>query len=297
VTGADAAAAGGSRMTEPAPPGNRHGRPRPELRGRRGSDRALARRLGLAFDGATRVSVGISLAGAGAFAGLAYVVGAPYPAVVVSACALVYLGTIWLPLIVVGRSNRQLHFVAAVARIGAAKDWSASFPTSPEPSNDAEASAWLATHPEPSISTPALALEGSLLLGLGRVAEARERIERMEVELPFYAFERAMMLAEIDFESGGDGDLATARELAMSIPGERAKVAAAELGLENATRAIVAGEPWGPAIAEAYRLAGTPAWREIVTMAIIHRGRYYQRWILAGVFVMALVTATFLGPR
>jgi hypothetical protein len=122
---------------------------------------------------------------------------------------------------------------------------------------------------------------------LGRYAEARERIERIPDDTPWWRFARAIALAAIDFESGGRGDLAEARSAAEAVHGERRATAVATLAMEEATRAMIRGDDWEPPIARVAAMVGSG--RILGILAAFSRTRTILPWLLASEIALGAV--------
>ena len=275
-------------LISPAPPGASFGEPRPELRRRRHSQRSLARRLNRVFDRATKQAIVISAAVAVGLGATAAIFNVPIWATLGVCLLVAAIGSVWLPLVLIQPSDRHLQFVLGVGETEVYEAWRANFPADPLLRNELAAVAWLKKRSPAERRFEALTLESAALMGLGRYEEARERLERVEPMSPFDRFERALMRAGIDYESGREGDLSAARELLEDVGAPKERVARAEFALEEATRELIAGRPWAPPIDEAHRRIGWPTLRILIAVGLLVRARYYRTSIALGGLAVGL---------
>ena len=277
----------------PAAPGTQAVSPRPDLRHARAGDRALTGRLRAEFRDATKRAIVLGAA-AGIVGGEALTLAeTPWWVSATFAVIAVFVAAVWLPLILIGRADRHLHFIVVRAQQAAHRHDLTNFPDNPPPHGVEAVTRWLAARPPDPSDPSILATVGSLLLDLGRYDEARAVIERIDSSRPYDQFERAIVLAEIDFEEGRSGDLGRARELADLVPGQDGPDALAELALSEAKRLVIDGRPWAPPIDAAYKRIGRPSLGTIVKVGLYVRANYYAPWIVpamlfGGMAVLAL---------
>jgi hypothetical protein len=219
--------------------------PRPDLRGHRLGVKALVQRL---EDGVERRALLGLVVGfvAGSAIGTATVVAGGSPAVgIVVAIVLDVAIATWLPIFLVDPADRRLFRVWLPVAQDTMFAWRRAYGSEPFPRRDEDALLWLAARP-PSTDPDQVDLEGSMLLALGRYAEASERYERLPTNTPWWRFTRAMAMARLEFEQGMPGDLDPARRAAAEVHGIRARAPIAIIALEDSVRAMIRGDDWDP---------------------------------------------------
>jgi len=213
--------------------------------------------------------------------------------VLASAMANVGL-SLWLPTLLIAPADRRLLGVVNRVTAHAGLSWRRAYGSEPIPGTEEQQLLWIAGRPVTTTDPDALETEGTMLLQLGRYGEARERLERLPDETPWWRFARALALAALDFESGGRGDLGDARAAAEAVHGERRTTAIASLAMEEAARAMIRGDDWDPPIARATAAAGSP--RITGMLAALYRARSIMPWLLASEVVLAAVLYLLVGP-
>jgi hypothetical protein len=264
--------------------------PRPDLRGHRLAATALIARPEEGLQ-AKRVTglVGGFLGGVLVGGALLWA-GVPGIAAILTAATVNWLLSIWLPTRLLSPADRRL--LAVTDRLVAAfgLSWRRAYGRAPIPKTEEERLLWLAAQPEETSDPDALDIEAAFFLALGRYKEARSRVERLPATTPWWAFARALGLAEIEFDEGGRGDLSEARAAAGQVHGPRRSVAIVNLGLVDAARAMIRGDDWDPPIAQAVAETGRPI---LGGMAVgLARTVALARWLL--VSELALGTVLYL---
>jgi hypothetical protein len=252
--------------------------PRPDLRGHRLGTTALLMRpheqmLAKRFHGLI----------AGFLAGLAVgvvmvVAGVPAPIVVLVAAVVNYVVGMWVPGVLLSPADRRLLGVAnrLAAHVGLA--WRRAYGRAPIFRSEEQSLLWIAAQPATTTNPEALEIETSVLLSLGRHAEARERAVRIPDEAPWWRFVRTYALAAIEYDGGGRGDLADTRAAAEAVHGERRGTAIASLALEEASRAMIRGDDWDPPIARAAAAVKQQVLLGIVE--VLFRARRILPWLI-----------------
>ena len=278
-----------------APPaGSDSASPRPDLRGH---GLAVAALFGRVEEGLQARRVAGFVAGflSGLAVGLILLrAGVPGIAAIPVAALVNYLLAIWLPTRLLPAADRRLLAVThrLIASFGLA--WRRAYGKAPIPETEEGRLLWLAARPEGTTNPDALDIEGGFYLALGRYKEARDRAERLPSTTPWWAFARALALAEIEFDEGGRGDLTEAREAARQLHGPRKSVAIVGLGLAEAGRALVRGDDWEPPIARAVAETGRPV---IGGLAVgLARTTVMAPWLLASELVLG-VLLFLVAPR
>lgn len=261
--------------------------PRPDLRGHRLGVAALlarpeeqlrARRvLGFVAGLAGGLAVGVALLW----------IRVPALVAIPAAAAVDFALTLWLPTRVLAPSDRRLLDIGARLVAHTGLTWRRGHGRARMPRTEEATLLWLASRPETTTDPDALDIEVSLLMALGRYAAARERAERLPGTTPWWQFVRELALAQIEFESGGRGELSAAREAAARVHGPRRSVAAVTLGLEDATRAMIRGDDWGPPIQQAVAETG-PAILGGVAVGLA-RTRAELPWLLGSALALGTI--------
>lgn len=265
--------------------------PRPDLRGHRLAVTAL---IGRPEEGlqAKRVAgfVGGFLGGLAVGAVLLWA-GVPGIAAILVAAAVNYLLSFWLPTRLLPAADRRL--LAVTDRLGASfgLTWRRAYGRTPIPRSEEQWLLWLAAQPATTTNPDALDIEAATFLSMGRYPEARDRAERLPATTPWWQFVRALALAEIEFEEGGRGDLAEAREAANQVQGQRKSVAIINLGLVDAARAMIRGDDWDPPIARAVAETGRPLLEGIAIG--LGRTAAVWPWVLASELALGAVLFLF----
>ena len=261
--------------------------PRPDLRGFRLGNTALLFRpfeqmLARRFHGLVAGFV------AGLAVGLALIVAAiPGPIAVLLAAATNYVVAMVVPMLLLSPADRRLLGVATrlAAYVGMA--WRRAYGRDPIFRSEEQSLLWIAAQPPTTTKPEALEIEASVLLSLGRYAEARERAERIPDDTPWWRFVRTMAFAAIDYDAGGRGDLADARATAEAVHGERRGNAIVALALEEAARAMIRGDDWDPPIARAAASVRAPLGFGILVVLV--RAREILPWLLASEVALGAV--------
>lgn len=289
MTAADAQSdAAVAPQVRPAHGGAVIGIPCPELRGRDRAFRAFGQRLSRRYDQLTLICIGPATLGAvGIGAGFASA-HLPIALAFIAGAAELVCVSLWLPLLTVGRFDRHLDMVGSAAIRSSALSWAASLPGVPWPVTNADKIAWLANRVPPTIDPDVLAFEALFLGVLGRYDEARETITRMAPQTEMQFFQRAISLAHIEYENGGEGPLDEARRLSTDMAGADGRAARGELALEEAGRALIAGEPWGPVIEAAYSQIGPPPIGLVIRGGLEIRLPIVWKWLLVPLFLGAV---------
>ena len=271
--------------SEAPPAGADAAGPRPDLRGHRLGFLALIERpgeqlyarrwIGLAAGFGAALAVGLLLLAAGAPALVAVI-----PAAIVNLAV-----TLWLPTRLLSAADRRLLGVVNHAAGAAVMSWRRAYGSAAIPRTEMARVLWMAAQPDDTTNPDALETEASILNSLGRYDDARDRAERIPDDTPWWRFARAFHLAAIEFESGGRGDAAEARAVAdaraaaEAVHGERRAAAVSMLAMEDATRAMIRGDDWDPAIARAAAAAPAPIILGIA--AGLSRVPQMRTWLLA----------------
>ena len=281
------------KRSEAPPAGADAAGPRPDLRGfrlgvtallLRPHEQMLEKRFhGIAAGFGVGLVVGLGLFAAGASAVL----------VVLVAAATNYVVSVGLPILLLSATDRQLLGVVnrAAAYLGLA--WRRAYGKSPIFRSEEQSLLWIAGQPTDTVQADALEIETSVLLSLGRYAEARERAERIPDDPPWWQFVRTLALAAIDYESGGRGDLADARAAAEAVHGERRTNAIVGLAIEEGARAMIRGDDWAPPIARAAAAVRPPVFFGIV--AVLVRANTVWPWLLASEVALGAVLYLLVG--
>jgi hypothetical protein len=270
--------------SEAPPAGPDAAGPRPDLRGHRlgfialierpGAELYARRWIGLAGGLGAGLAVGLLLLAAGAPSLLAVI-----PAAIVNLAV-----TLWLPIRLISAADRRLLGVVNHAAGAGVMSWRRAYGSAPIPRTEMARVLWMGAQPEDTTNPDALETEASILNSLGRYAEARDRAERLPDDTPWSRFARAFQVAAIEFESGGRGDVADARAAAEAVHGERRPAAISLLAVEDATRAMIRGDDWDPAIARAAAAAPAPIILGIA--AALSRVPQLRTWLLASEVVL-----------
>lgn len=277
--------------SEAPPAGADAAGPRPDLRGYRLGLVALMTRpqaqleamrfQGLAGGFAAGLVVGVVL----------LVAGPSLPVAVLASAIANVVVSLWLPTLLIAPADRRLLGVVNRVTAHAGLSWRRAYGSEPIPGTEEQQLLWIAGRPVTTTDPDALETEGTMLLRLGRYGEARERLERLPDETPWWRFARTLALAALDFESGGRGDLGETRAAAEAVHGERRTTALASLALEDAARAMIRGDDWDPPITRAAAATGSP--RITGMLAALYRARAILPWLLASevplVFVLYLL--------
>lgn len=273
--------------SEAPPAGADAAGPRPDLRGYRLGLVALLTRPAAELE-ARRIHGLVGGFAAGLALGIALVVGGlPALVAVVPAAVTNVIASLWLPSLLLAPADRRLLGVVNRLAAHAYMSWRRAYGNEPIPRSEEQQLLWIAARPGTATNPDALATEGSMLLLLGRYAEARERAERLPDDTPWWRFARAVAITAIDFESGGRGDLAEVRSAAESVHGERRATAIASLAMEEATRAMIRGDDWEPPIARAAAMVGSQ--RILGILAAFSRARTILAWLLASEIALGAV--------
>ena len=245
--------------TDEAPPaGADAATPRPDLRGFRGGQLAVLKRVEAQLK-ARRVHGLVAGFVAGFVVGIALVAaGVPDVAAVLAAAAVNFAVTVWLPPLLLATADRRLLGIVNRSAVAALMAWRRAYGTAPIPRKEEEQLLWIAGQSETTTDPEAIAIETSFLLLFGRHAAARERAERIPDDTPWRRFDREMAFAAVEFDAGGPGDLGSARAAAEAMQGPRRALVVGGLALEEAGRAVIQGTAWGPIIARAAATAGSP---------------------------------------
>jgi hypothetical protein len=222
---------------------------------------------------------------AGLILGVAMVVmGVPTPIVVLVAAVVNYVVAMWIPGMLLSPADRRLLGVAN--RLGAyvGLAWRRAYGRAPIFRSEEQSLLWIAAQPAMTTNPEALEIETSVLLSLGRHAEARERAARIPDDAPWWRFVRTYALAAIEYDAGGPGDLADTRAAAEAVHGERRATAIASLALEGASRAMIRGEDWNPPIERAAAAVRPPGFLGIVEA--LFRARRILPWLLLSELVL-----------
>ena len=273
--------------SEAPPAGADAAGPRPDLRGYRlGLVALLARPIqqlearrfhGLAGGFGAGLVVGVILLAAGV----------PVLLAVLPAAAANVAVSLWLPTLLLAPADRRLLGVVNRIAAHAWMSWRRAYGNEPIPRTEERQLLWISARPGTTTDPDALETEGTMLILLGRYAEARERVEAIPDDTPWWRFARAVALAAIDFESGGRGDLAEVRAAAEAVHGERRSTAVATLAMEEAVRAMIRGDDWDPPIARAAAALGSP--RIMGMLAAFARTRTILPWLLASEVALGAV--------
>ena len=273
---------------EIAPPaGTDAAGPRPHLRGHRLGLAALVARPQELIR-AKRVH---GLAG-GFVAGLAsglpcLLAGVPLALALLIAASINVAIALWLPVMLLTPADRRLNGVVNRAAASAYRAWQRAYGKAPIPRSEEQQLLWIAAQPGTATDPDAVAIEGNFLLTFGRYAEARERIERLPEDTPWWRFDRSLGIAALDYESGGPGDLAETRAAAEAVHGERRATAIVSLALEEAVRALIRGDDWEPPIARAAAMVPPPM--SFGILAALYRARSILPWLVASELALATV--------
>ena len=273
---------------EIAPPaGTDAAGPRPHLRGHRLGLAALVARPQELIR-AKRVH---GLAG-GFVAGLAsglpcLLAGVPLALALLIAASINVAIALWLPVMLLTPADRRLNGVVNRAAASAYRAWQRAYGNAPIPRSEEQQLLWIAAQPGTATDPDAVAIEGNFLLTFGRYAEARERIERLPEDTPWWRFDRRLGIAALDYESGGPGDLAETRAAAEAVHGERRATAIVSLALEEAVRALIRGDDWEPPIARAAAMVPPPV--SFGILAALYRARSILPWLVASELALATV--------
>jgi len=261
--------------------------PRPHLRGHRLGVAALVARPqelirakrfhGLAGGFVAGVALGLAFHLAGLPLAFALLVGASTNVAV----------ALWLPIMFLTPGDRRLNGVVNRAAAASYMAWQRAYGKVPIPRTEEQQLLWIAAQPGTATDPDAVAIEGSFLLTFGRYAEARERIERLPDDTPWWRFDRSLGIAALDYESGGRGDLTDARAAAEAVHGERRATAIVSLALEEAVRALISGDDWEPPIARAAALVPPPMVFGI--LAALYRARSIVAWLVVSELALATV--------
>ena len=261
--------------------------PQPHLRGHRLATTALLMRpheqmLAKRFNGL----------GAGFLAGLVVgvamvVAGIPAPIVVLVAAAVNYVVSLWIPGLLLSPADRRLLGVANRLAAHAGLAWRRAYGRAPIFRSEEQSLLWIAAQPPTTTNPEALEIETSVLLSLGRHAEARERAARIPADAPWWRFVRTYALAAIEYDGGARGDLADTRAAAEAVHGERRGTAIASLALEEAARAMIQGDDWDPPIRRAAATVSRPVFFGIVEA--LFRARRILPWLLVSEVALGAV--------
>lgn len=269
-----------------APPaGEEAAGPRPDLRGHRLGATALVSRPqellhakrfhGLIGGFIAGLALGIAILAAGV----------PVLLALLAAGVTSYAVSIWLPTILLAPADRRLDRIVNQLALDAARSWERAYGNVPIPRTEMQQVLWIAAQPDTTTDPDAVSIEGSTLLLLGRYPAARERLERLPDDSPWWRFSRALGLAAIEFDSGtGPGDLSDARATLEEVHGERRVTATAELALEEASRALIRGDDWEPPIARAAATVRPPL-VPAIGIAVI-RSRTVLPWVIVSQVVL-----------
>ena len=279
---------------EIAPPaGTDAAGPRPHLRGYRLGVAALVARPQELIR-AKRVH---GLSGgfvAGLAAGLPFLLaGVPLALTLLVAASLNVVVALWLPVMLLAPADRRLNGVVNRAAAASYMAWRRAYGKAPIPRSEEQQLLWIAAQPGTATDLDAVAIEGNFLLTFARYAEARERIERLPDDTPWWRFERSLGIAALDYESGGRGDLTEARAAAEAVHGERRATAVVSLALEEAARALIRGDDWDPPIARAAALVPSPMTFGI--LAALYRAKSMLAWLVVSELALATVLAMVAG--
>lgn len=273
--------------SEAPPAGADAAGPRPDLRGYRLGLVALLARPAAQLE-TKRFHGLVGGFAAGLVVGIALVVaGVPALVAVLPAAVTNVVVSLWLPSLLLTPADRRLAGIANRMVAHAWMSWRRAYGKEPLPRSEEQRLLWIAARPETTTNPAALETEGTMLITLGRYAEARERVERIPDDSPWWRFARAVALAAIDFESGGRGDLAEARSTAEAVHGERRATAVATLAMEEANRAMIRGDDWEPPIARAAAMIGSQ--RILGILAAFDRARTILPWLLASGIALGTV--------
>lgn len=273
--------------SEAPPAGADAAGPRPDLRGYRLGLVALLARPAAQLE-TKRFHGLVGGFAAGLVVGIALVVaGVPALVAVLPAAVTNVVVSLWLPSLLLTPADRRLAGIANRMVAHAWMSWRRAYGKEPLPRSEEQRLLWIAARPETTTNPDALETEGTMLITLGRYAEARERVERIPDDSPWWRFARAVALAAIDFESGGRGDLAEARSTAEAVHGERRATAVATLAMEEANRAMIRGDDWEPPIARAAAMIGSQ--RILGILAAFDRARTILPWLLASGIALGAV--------
>ena len=261
--------------------------PRPDLRGFRGATAALIERVERQLL-ARRVHGLVAGFVAGLIVGLALLgVGVPGVLTVLLAAATNLAVTVALPPLLISPADRRLLSVVNRMATAAQLAWRHAYGTSPIPRTEEAQLLWIAAQPDTSTDPEAIAIEGSFLLFLGRYDAARERAQRIPEDTPRRRFDRALAFAAIEFDSGGRGDLTEARAAAEAVKGPRRPNVVVALALEEAGRAVIRGDDWGPIIGQAASTVGSPVMANIGTA--LGRAMPILPWLLVSEVALGAV--------
>ena len=261
--------------------------PRPHLRGYRLGVAALVARP----QELIRARRDHGLAGgfvAGLASGLPFLLaGVPPALTLLIAASLNVAVALWLPVMLLAPADRRLNGVVNRAAAASYMAWQRAYGKAPIPRSEEQQLLWIAAQPGTATDPDAVAIEGNFLLTFGRYAEAREHIERLPDDTPWWRFERSLGIAALDFESGGRGDLTEARAAAEAVHGERRSTAIVALAMEEAVRALIRGDDWTPPIERA--AARVPSPMGFGILAALYRTRSILTWLVVSEVALATV--------
>jgi hypothetical protein len=273
--------------SEAPPAGADAAGPRPDLRGYRLGYVALVDRPSQELFRRRYVGLGAGFA-VGLMIGLALLAVGVAPLLAVLPAAITnFVVALWLPMRLLDPADRRLLGVVNHAAGAAYLSWRRAFGKAPIPRSEREQLLWISARPANTTNADALEMEGSMLNLLGRYDDARDRAQRLPDDTPWRRYARAFLLAEIDYDAGGTGDLAPARAAAEGVHGDRRAAVISGLALEEANRAMIRGDDWEPPIARAAALAPAPI--VVGIAATLARVPSIRGWLLASEIALGAV--------
>ena len=229
--------------THPARPSvSMSGHPRPQLRGRLRATGALQTEVMVGTRVRRWAITAASLASVALTVTLATVVGLPFALGMALALVVLLVVGLWLDLATMPDRDRP---IAGAILMSGRRELSRfrrvigqRFP----PRTAWGIRRWLRRVPETAANRT---VRATYLIDLGRYDEAAGVVARIEPSGPVERFGRARLVAIVDFERGGSGDLGPTRMAFRAIddPEERA-VAAWQLAVEDARQRYVLGADW-----------------------------------------------------
>lgn len=189
-----------------------------------------------------------------------------------------------LPVAILPRSDREIASLFLFILRDQHERWTRLSPDEPIPADGAESRRWMSKHPVDLDNRDSISFHGAFLLRLRNYDEAENLTGRMPDETPYQRFDRAITFAQVEFERGGDGDLAESRRLMQEIPeGADRERAVRDYAYEETERELTLGGDWqAPLVALKSPQASTGI-RSIATLGVARLGWVTPRFILGWV--------------
>jgi hypothetical protein len=251
----------------------------------------VIRPLSKAFDEMLRVPqrIGWILAAAIVLLGNALSPHGPFDVPFLVASLVALLIASWLPVAILPASDRALVSLFVFTLRDQDKRWIRLSPEEPIPRGESEPRRWMARHPVDLADRDSVSFHGGLLMRLGDYAAAEDLTRLMPVETPAQRFDQVVCFAQIDFERGGDGDLAESRRLLAEIPeGPDLERAVRDYAFEETQRQSAVGGDWRAPLSAIHSPHSSSGIGSVATLGLMRLAWVLPRFVIGWVLVIVV---------